>query len=310
MRSPTITTQSAGRSRALSLQIIHRTEYVYDSAVSSSYGLLCLLPRSTPGQAVLRSQLVIEPTPDAYNEFTDFYGNHVANFSVATNHTKLIVTATSEVSISGAMALDPDQFLRPSWDDAVQRLVDGANQADLEAREFAFASELIPLTDVVRSYAASSFWPGRGLLEIVSDLTGRIHQDIVYKPGVTTLSTLPGDVLSLGEGVCQDFAHLQIACLRSFGLAARYVSGYLETLPPPGQAKLRGADASHAWLSVYVPDLGWVDVDPTNNCFIGERHICTAWGRDYRDVSPVKGIIFTDAKRNTMTVSVDVSHMP
>jgi transglutaminase-like putative cysteine protease len=293
----------------MSLQIIHRTEYVYDSAVSSSYGQLYLLPRSAAGQAVLRSQLVIEPTPDSYSEFTDFYGNRVANFSVATSHTKLIVTATSDVDISGAMVLSPDQFLRPQWEEAVQRLVDGSTQADLEAREFAFASELIPLTDVVRTYAASSFWPGRGLLEIVSELTGRIYSDLTYKPGVTTLTTLPQDVLSLGEGVCQDFAQLQIACLRSFGLAARYVSGYLETLPPPGQAKLRGADASHAWLSVYVPDVGWVDVDPTNNCFIGERHICTAWGRDYRDVSPVKGIIFTDAKRNTMKVSVDVSHL-
>lgn len=294
----------------MTLQIIHRTEYVYDSAVSSSYGQLYLLPRSTAGQAVLRSQLVIDPAPDAYNEYTDFYGNSVANFSVATSHTELTVTATSVVDVYGAIALTPDQFLRPAWEDGVQRLVDGVTQADLDAREFAFASELIPITDVVRTYAASSFWPGRGLLEIVSDLTGRIHQDLTYKPGVTTLSSLPEDVLSLREGVCQDFAHLQIACLRSFGLAARYVSGYLETLPPPGQAKLRGADASHAWLSVYVPDLGWVDVDPTNNCFIGERHICTAWGRDYRDVSPVKGIIFTDAKQNTMKVSVDVSHIP
>jgi transglutaminase-like putative cysteine protease len=293
----------------MSLQIIHRTEYVYDSAVSSSYGQLYLLPRSTAGQSVLQSQLVIEPTPDSYNEFTDFYGNQVVNFSVATSHSQLIITATSDVDISGAIALTPDQFLRPQWEEAVQRLVDGSTQADLEAREFAFASELIPLTDVVRTYAASSFWPGRGLLEIVSELTGRIYSDLTYKPGVTTLTTLPQDVLSLGEGVCQDFAQLQIACLRSFGLAARYVSGYLETLPPPGQAKLRGADASHAWLSVYVPDVGWVDVDPTNNCFIGERHICTAWGRDYRDVSPVKGIIFTDAKRNTMKVSVDVSHL-
>lgn len=290
------------------LRIIHRTEYLYDSSVSASYGQLYLLPREAAGQQVLGSQLLIDPTPDSYNEFLDFYGNRVANFSVAKSHAMLTITTTSRVDVSGRSVISEQQFLRPSWNDTVDILNVSADDAVLDARGFSFESPLVPMSSATRDYAEESFRPGRGLLEAVSELTGRIFTDIAYKTGVTSLDTSPDDVLALRQGVCQDFAHLQIACLRSMGLAARYVSGYLETLPPPGQTKLQGADASHAWVSVFVPGLGWVDVDPTNNCFVSGRHICTAWGRDYADVSPVKGVIFTDAKSNTMTVSVDVSH--
>jgi transglutaminase-like putative cysteine protease len=294
----------------MSLHVVHRTEYVYDSPVSASYGQLYLLPRQAPGQMVLQSQLRIDPLPDSYHEFLDFYGNRVANFSVSSSHTILTVTNTSEVDVSGRIALSPAQFLQPTWTETADLLRDGGDAAALDAREFTFSSPLIPLSKAVEAYALVSFSSGRGLLEAVSELTSRIHADIEYHPGATSLSTLPDEVLKLGQGVCQDFAHLEIACLRSMGLAARYVSGYLETVAPPGQEKLQGADASHAWLSVYAPGIGWIDVDPTNNCFVGNRHICTAWGRDYADVSPVKGVIFTNAKSNTMTVSVDVSHSP
>lgn len=291
----------------MSLHVVHRTEYVYESPVSSSYGQLYLLPREAEGQHVLQSQLQIDPAPDSYNEFFDFYGNRVANFSVASSHSTLTVTLSSDVDVSGRIALSPEQFLQPTWSETAERFL-GDDAAILDAREFTFASPLVPLTKVVEAYALASFWPGRGLMEAVSELTMRINADIKYRPGTTSLSTLPDEVLDLRQGVCQDFAHLEIACLRSMGLAARYVSGYLETLPPPGMEKLQGADATHAWLAVYAPELGWIDVDPTNNCFVGNRHICTAWGRDYADVSPVKGVIFTNAKSNTMTVSVDVSH--
>lgn len=289
------------------LRIVHRTEYLYDSSVSASYGQLYLLPCDAAGQQVLGSQLLIDPAPDSYNEFFDFYGNRVANFSVAKSHTVLTITTTSQVDVSGRWVISDDQFLYPSWNDTVDILSVSSDDDVLDAREFSFESPHVPLSEATRAYAAETFRPGRGLLESVSELTRRIFNDTQYKPGVTSLDTTPDDVLKIRKGVCQDFAHLEIACLRSMGLAARYVSGYLETLPPPGKAKLQGADASHAWVSVFVPGLGWVDVDPTNNCFVGSRHICTAWGRDYADVSPVKGVIFTDAKSNTMTVSVDVS---
>jgi transglutaminase-like putative cysteine protease len=292
----------------VTLRVVHRTEYVYESPVSASYGQLYLLPREAEGQEVLTSQLHIEPAPDSYDEFFDFYGNRVANFTVSSSHNTLTVTNTSEVDVSGRIALSPAQFLQPTWSETADLLRDGSDAAVLDAREFTFASPLVPLSAIVEAYAMVSFWPGRGLMEAVSELTARIHTDIRYHPGATSVSTLPDEVLKLCQGVCQDFAHLEIACLRSMGLAARYVSGYLETVAPPGQVKLQGADASHAWLAVFAPGIGWIDVDPTNNCFVGNRHICTAWGRDYADVSPVKGVIFTNAKSNTMTVSVDVSH--
>lgn len=293
----------------MTLQVVHRTDYEYDSVVSSSYGQIYMLPRSSPGQQVLDSRVTIEPRPDSYSEFTDYFGNRVANFSVATDHRELTIITTTDVDVSGRIAPRLDQLTSPSWEEAASILAQSSGYEDIEAREFSFPSLLVPLSETVRQYAATSFTSGRNLLDLVTDLMQRVHADVRYKAGVTSLTTMPDDVLRQRSGVCQDYAHLQIACLRSFGLAARYVSGYLETVAPPGKSKLRGADASHAWLSVYVPGYGWIDVDPTNNCFVADRHVCTAWGRDYHDVSPIKGVIFTDAKSNTMTVSVDVSHL-
>ena len=163
----------------------------------------------------------------------------------------------------------------------------------------------MPVTAELAAYAAPSFPPGMPLLQGVLDLTDRIHEDFVFDPLATTVSTPVEEILKSRRGVCQDFAHLQIACLRSLGLAARYVSGYLETLPPPGKEKLVGSDASHAWLAVFCPRNGWVEVDPTNNCVAGERHIILAWGRDFSDVSPIRGVIY-GAGSHTLKVSVDV----
>ena len=291
------------------LRVFHRTEYDYESPVSASYGQLYLLPRRAVGQEVVWSELRIEPTPDSYNEFLDFYGNRAANFSVSSSHRRLTITATSEIDLTGRSIISDDQFQSPTWEATVQALKTSDDPDILETREFTFASPLIPKSEAISAYAFSTFQPGRGLLACVSEITARIHADLEYQPGSTSLSTTPDDALSLRKGVCQDFAHLEIACLRSVGLAARYVSGYLETTPPPGEERLQGADASHAWLSVFVPTIGWIDVDPTNNCFVGTRHICTAWGRDYGDVSPVKGVIFTDARNTAMTVRVDVDHV-
>ncbi len=289
----------------MALRVVHRTEYQYESSVSASYGQLYQRPRAADGQVVLSCRVDIDPQPDSYSEFVDFFGNNAANFAVSNAHTRLSVTTTSVVDVSARQLPDLDT---PgiSWDDVVTALATSDDLATLAARQFVLPSRAAEVTDAVRAYAASSFRSGRELLHAVQELTTRIYNDMTYKSGITSLDTTPDELLNVRKGVCQDFAHLEIACLRSLGLAARYVSGYLETLPPPGRAKLRGADASHAWVSVFVPATGWVDVDPTNNCFVGSRHVCTAWGRDYSDVSPVKGVIFTEAKSNTMRVSVDV----
>ena len=289
----------------MALRVVHRTEYQYESSVSSSYGQLYQRPRASSGQVVLWCRVDIDPPPDSYSEFVDFFGNNAANFVVSSAHTRLSITTTSVVDVSTRLLPDLDTS-GISWDDVVGALATSDDAATLDARQFVLPSRAAEVTDAVRIYAASSFRPGRELLHAIQDLNTRIYNDMTYKSGITSLDTTPDELLKIRKGVCQDFAHLEVACLRSLGLPARYVSGYLETLPPPGREKLRGADASHAWVSVFVPATGWVDVDPTNNCFVGSRHVCTAWGRDYSDVSPVKGVIFTEAKSNTMRVSVDV----
>ena len=290
----------------MALRVVHRTEYSYESPVSASYGQIYQLPRTADGQHVLQARVDIEPTPDSYSEFVDYFGNHAANFAVLTAHTSLSVTTTSVVDVSTRRPPDLGaEGIR--WEDVLAAFATSHDAATLDARQFVLGSKAAVVTDDVREYAAVSFRTGRELLHAVQDLNTRIYDDMTYKSGITSLDTTPDELLRVRKGVCQDFAHLEIACLRSLGLAARYVSGYLETLPPPGRPKLQGADASHAWVSVFVPATGWVDVDPTNNCFVGERHVCTAWGRDYSDVSPVKGVIFTEATTNTMRVSVDVT---
>jgi len=196
----------------------------------------------------------------------------------------------------------------PPWEAVRERVAADTTTPGLEARDFVLPSAFVPPDDAVWDYARASFPPGRPLLEAVRDLTRRIHQEFRYDPGFTTIVTPLAEVLAHRRGVCQDFAHLQIACLRSLGLPARYVSGYLETLPPPGKAKLQGADASHAWVSVYDPEQGWTDFDPTNDQLVGEQHITTAWGRDYGDVTPLKGIIFGGGE-HTLEVAVDVERL-
>ena len=292
----------------MSYRIVHRTAYTYESSVSASYGELYLLPRVSDAQRVVMARVEIEPLPDSYGERSDFFGNRAANFAVLKGHTTLTVTTTSVVDVTGRPI--PPLGSGPSWESARAVLQSSLEPDVLEARQFVLDSPGVAVTEAVRAYAAPSFTPGRPLVDVLGDLTTRINHDFAYKPGATDLHTTPDELLTLGKGVCQDFSHLQIACLRAYGLAARYISGYLETIPPPGKAKLQGADVSHAWVSAFVPTIGWVDVDPTNDLFVGTRHICTAWGRDYADISPLKGVIFTEAKTNTMKVSVDVTPEP
>ncbi len=288
----------------MTYRVTHRTEYHYESDVTSSYGDLYVLPRNAPGQLCRSSTVRIEPQPHDYRERTDFFGNRAAYFAVLEPHTRLTVTAESIVDVNrpAAMLLPVDQ----AWETIRDRLhLDPADDA-FDARGFVLPSPKVAVTPDVAEYAARSFPPGRPLTEALVDLTARVYNDFTYEPGSTSVRTTLSELLECRKGVCQDFAHLAVGCLRSVGLAGRYVSGYLETVPPAGQARLVGADVSHAWASVFVPDAGWVDLDPTNNRFVSDRYVTNAFGRDYGDVSPLKGVIYTESRDNELQVSVDV----
>jgi transglutaminase-like putative cysteine protease len=289
-------------------RVVHRTEYSYDSPVSSSYGELYVLPRNAPGQVCHSSTVRIEPEPHDYRERIDYFGNRTAYFAVLQPHTQLTVTAESVVEVNrpGSLLLPVDQ----AWETVRDRLhLDPADDA-FDAREFLLHSPKVAVTPDVADYATASFPAGRPLTEALVALTSHIYDDFEYAPGSTSVRTTLSELLERRKGVCQDFAHLAVGCLRSVGLAARYVSGYLETVPPPGKPRLVGADVSHAWASVFVPDAGWVDLDPTNNRFVSDRYVTNAFGRDYGDVSPLKGVIYTESTEQDLHVSVDVAPLP
>jgi transglutaminase-like putative cysteine protease len=289
----------------MAYEVTHRTEYRYPSTVSSSFGEIIMLPRDLPGQACVRSELMIDPAPHDLRQRIDFFGNRVAYFAVLAPHTRLSVTATSLVRVHGRRA-EAAPALEIGWEQARDQL--GADTVGelLEARQFVLDSPLVTLSEQLAEYAAPSFPPGQPVLAAVTDLASRIYRDFEFLPGATEVKTTIDEVFARRAGVCQDFAHVAIGCLRSLGLAARYVSGYLETRPPPGKARIAGADVSHAWVSAFVPGAGWVDVDPTNDQLVNDRYVTTAWGRDYTDVPPLKGVIFTEGDVQDLRVSVDV----
>ena len=237
------------------------------------------------------------------NRHTDYFGNEVAFTILEGAHRKLRVTARSRVAVGAAFI--PDAAETPAWESVRNLCRTDLSARVLEASEFTFSSPLVPLDTPFTDYARASFPARRRLLDAVLDLTARIHRDFKFDPTATTVATPLAQMLEQRRGVCQDFAHLQIACLRSLGLPARYVSGYLETVPPPGQPKLIGTDASHAWLSFFCPGLGWIDVDPTNNLLPSMQHITLGWGRDYGDISPIRGVL-VGGEEHTLSVAVDV----
>ncbi|MCF3937475.1 MULTISPECIES: transglutaminase family protein [Gordonia] len=286
-------------------RVMHRTRYTYDDVVSSSYGRCYLTPRDLPGQRVLDAEVRIDPEPDDWSTGVDVYGNSDSYFHVRSNHDELTVTATSVVEVDppdatvllSAAALGPWELARPA----------AAGVAGAAATEYVLDLYPPEITAAVREYAGDVFTPGRPMIEAVTDLTGRIYRDFDYKSGSTAISTRVDTVMQRRMGVCQDFARVAIACLRSVGLAARYESGYLATDPPPGRERIFGADASHAWAAVWLPDDHWVAFDPTNDKLVDERHVTVAWGRDYDDVPPLRGVIYTESKKSRIDVSVDVS---
>jgi transglutaminase-like putative cysteine protease len=290
----------------------HLTTYSYDDEVDDSLGIAHLVPRVLPWQSVARYEVRTDPVASDLSHDADFYGNVATYFQVTEAHTRLVIEATSEVDVEAAAVSAPN--LDQPWEWA-RPLVFPANAGAWRATDFALPSAAVDQVPEAREYAAASFTPHRPAGEAVLDLVHRIHADFDYDRTATTVTSTVAEVLKSRAGVCQDFAHLALACLRSQGLAARYVSGYLATEPAPGQERVVGADASHAWVAVWLPGAGellgtdgeWLAVDPTNDLRVGDRYVTVAWGRDYSDVPPVKGVIFTEAKESTLQVSVDVA---
>jgi len=284
-------------------RVNHATIYNYSEPVTLCHNLVHLTPRQALHQTLRRSQILVTPLPGVLLQETDYFGNATLFFSIQEPHPKLTVTAHHLVEVTPPALPEPSQTI--PWDQAVVQLRQDRSQEGLDAYQYVFSSCYVKPNVPLADYARPSFPQGRPLLEGVLDLTQRIHAEFHYDPTATTVATPLAEVLARRRGVCQDFAHLEIGCLRSLGLAARYSSGYLLTNPPPGQERLVGADASHAWLSVHCPGYGWIDVDPTNNQLTSDKHITLAWGRDYDDVSPIKGIILGGG-RHSVRVAVDV----
>jgi transglutaminase-like putative cysteine protease len=284
-------------------RVRHTTTYTYTETVSGCHNELHLQPRNSPHQTCQAYALHVQPMPAVCSDHVDFFGNQTTFLAIHEPHRTFAVTAQSIVEVRPVTLPPPAATL--AWDTIRDRLHHGRRTADLDAYQYSFDSSHIVRTAALRRYAAPSFPPGRPVLAALRDLTQRISTDFTYDALATSVSTPLQDVLRDRRGVCQDFAHLQIGCLRTLGLAARYVSGYLVTHPRPGQPRLVGADASHAWVSVYCPDAGWIDADPTNNLFPSERHITVAVGRDYSDVSPIKGVVLGGGQ-HAVEVAVDV----
>lgn len=281
----------------------HRTEISYAQLVTEAHHVLHLMPRSFDRQRCLVSALRVDPEPSQLAANEDYFGNLTHHLTIQEPHDRLFIESSARVDVQ-AHGQGLDLEAGPAWE-AVAGQLASAEGAAIGAQEFVFESPLIGTGEAARDYAQASFVPGRPLLAAVMDLTRRIFDEFEYRGGVSDVSTPVTRVLEMRAGVCQDFAHVETACLRGLGLAARYVSGYLLTRPPPGQPRLIGADASHAWVSVWAGDAGWVDFDPTNGLMPGDEHITVGWGRDYSDVSPTSGFI-VGGGTHEVTVGVDV----
>src|SRR6267142_2834812 len=288
-------------------KIRHTTEYRYQETVSTGHNRLCLVPLNLPEQKCLSSTVTIDPTPDELTYRTDFFGNTLLFISIYKEHGQLEIESESLVDrkdpILAGRALSSPVF----WND-VKDHVSGRVDEYADVIQYTLPSIHVPCSEEIRKFAWDCFPEDATLWSGCQSLMQKIHRAIEFKPGFTTVNTPVESVLKSRKGVCQDLAHLMIACLRNVGLPARYVSGYIETMPPPGKEKLVGSDASHAWVAVYFPEIGWVEFDPTNNLLPSYHHITVGFGRDYFDVAPIKGIIFSSGKQN-IVVKVDVNRV-
>lgn len=297
----------------MQLEVLHQTRYDYEPTVDSAQHVACLHPLSQGAQQLLAYDLQIEPAPGTLHTRHDVYGNLRHHFSLHQPHRSLLVSARSVVQTAPAPAALPASA---PWEQVRAHYRYRAGGAWDEAAEFVFASPCVAPEDAFAEFAAPSFTPGRPLAEAAWDLMRRLYRHMRYAPASTQVHTPAIEALQQGSGVCQDFAHILLACLRSLGLPARYVSGYLLTQPPPGQSRLIGSDASHAWVQVHClsqasADLAaaapgfWLDLDPTNDCLAGEAHVTLARGRDFLDVSPLRGVLLGGA-RHALSVAVTV----
>jgi transglutaminase-like putative cysteine protease len=285
------------------LTLSHQTHYTYARPVSISHQLLRLTPRDLPRQQLLSHEIHVSPEPEATTTRQDSFGNELTEIFIQDYHKELIINAHAIVEIA-----PPAEFLfdlSPAWERAAEALQSPTHDGAFDAAAFGYPSPRIELAGA-RAFAETVFTPGKPLLRAALDLTEKIHAEFDYQGGVTDVHTPVPDVLAAGKGVCQDFAHVAIACLRTFGLPARYVSGYLLTNSEPNVTALVGADASHAWFSVWCPEFGWVDFDPTNNLIPNQKHITLGWGRDYGDISPTTGFIHGGGKQR-LEVAVQIS---
>ena len=277
----------------------HATIYDYAEPVVLGTHYMHLVPRPRDGQRIVEANLHVTPHPDNRRNEVDHFGNFTTTVSMAVPHRQFVVELSATVEVAQPAA--PEPLATPAWEEIAALAPRTAAVA-----EFCLASHLATPDPEIEAYARASFPPGRSMLAGLLALNRRIFDDMTYRGGVTTTSTKAAQVMKQRAGVCQDYAHLMIAALRALGLPARYVSGYLRTWPPPGQEKRRGADQSHAWAASWLgPDLGWIDLDPTNDLLVRNEHVTLAWGRDFGDVSPLRGIILGGGK-HTLQVNVDL----
>lgn len=287
--------------------VTHRTFYQYDSPVDASYGQIHQLPMDRNGQRCLKSQISISPTPEQVHYRSDFFENQVAFYSIHTQHSELDVVCASVVETNDQTRnFDSPLASSGPWSRFVDHLTSESMSKNSDILQFVLDSPRVKPGANLADFGRESFTPTATLLEALHDLNHRIYSEFRFSPEATDVSTPIEEVLDKRAGVCQDFAHLMLGTLRSLKIPARYVSGYLETVPPPGQEKLAGADQSHAWVEVYVGERGWAGFDPTNDQLANHRYVTTAHGRDYDDITPLRGIVFTDATETEMTVEVDV----
>jgi transglutaminase-like putative cysteine protease len=287
----------------MTYHIIHRTLYEYTAPVTVSHHVARLEPRVTATQGCENFSLKIFPEPALRKARQDYFGNQICFFAIQEVHSKLEIITHSRVTVNPRKL--PAPGATAAWEEVAKMFRDPVSPEVVEPYQFVFDSPHVRASEELADYARESFGRDTPLLAGAADLTRRIFEDFKFDPRATTIATPLEEVLEKRRGVCQDFAHLGIACLRSLGLAARYVSGYLRTHPPEGRPRLVGVDASHAWFRIFCPGTGWVDFDPTNNVQPGEEHIIVAYGRDFGDVSPVAGIL-TGGGKHLVRVSVDV----
>ena len=286
-------------------RVSHKTEYEYGAPVIDGFTMAHLLPRPTSSQQLVHAELLIDPEPDELGETIDQFGNRIVRFAIHHSHERLTVEAVSEV-VHTPRLYDGEH---PSWESVAERIATSRGEIALDVAPFVADSPLAAVVPELADLTGPVFTPGRSIIDVVIDLCHTIYREFRFDSGFSDVTTPVGAVLAARRGVCQDFAHVAVAALRSKGLAGRYISGYIETQPPPGQPKLVGVDASHAWAAAWFPGFGWLEFDPTNDQIPPRNHVTVGWGRDYGDVAPVRGVVITSGGSQELHVAVDVQRL-